>query len=213
MKCDSGIYVIGLTGGIASGKSTVSSMLSSFGAIVVDADKISRKVTETGSFGLEQIVAFFGRNILLPDGSLDRKKLGSIVFGNEEALNKLNSILHPVIDEKTCCVLDEIRKDCIEKEKPSIVIFDAPLLFEIGADKYVDEVWVVDVDRDLQLKRLMERDSFDYGEAMARINSQMPLSEKRRRAHEVIDNSGSLQETYQKVKELYEKAKRKTGIS
>ncbi|WBL14076.1 dephospho-CoA kinase [Sutcliffiella sp. NC1] len=189
--------VIGLTGGIASGKSTVANILKEKGIPVVDADIIAREVVEKGSETLNKLVETFSPAILHNDGSLDRAALGSIIFHNEDKRQLLNSIIHPNIrkrmKEKTAQYL---------QEGYSVVVMDIPLLFESKLTHLVDKTIVVYVDEEVQLKRLMERNILSKDEALARIHSQMPLKEKKNLANFVIDNNGSLDETTTQLQEI-----------
>ena len=193
----SGLYVIGLTGGIASGKTTVSDYLNSLGVCVIDADEVAHEVTSPGSAGFKEIIEEFGEDLLTAEGNLNRKKLGEIVFSDKEALSKLNAIVHPL-------VIENIRQMLVKIECSPCVVLDVPLLFESGMDDLCDEVWVVAVDEDTQVKRLMERDGYNLDEATRRVNAQMPLEEKVRRAHRVLDNTGTIEETKRQVDELFE---------
>lgn len=188
------VRVIGLTGGIASGKSLVSQQLQRLGAVVIDADRIARDLAEPGGALLEAITREFGSLYLDNPGRLDRKALGSLVFNNPEALGRLNRITHPLILAEIERLLQSYR--CSGR---SIVVLDAPLLLETGLEKSVDEVWVVMVDFQTQLKRLMERDGLTEAEARQRISLQMPLEEKERRADRTIDNRGTPEETERQV--------------
>lgn len=189
---------LGLTGGIASGKSTVSNMLRERGAKIVDADRISREIVLPGSPVLEQIAEEFGPEVIQEDGTLDRKKLGSIIFGDKEKRLKLNAIMHPKIREEM-----KMRIAQYEAEDPDgLVVADIPLLYESNLQQMFTEVMVVYVPYDVQLQRLMERDELSEAEAKERIASQMSLEDKRERADIVIDNSRSLQETATQI-ELY----------
>lgn len=187
--------LIGLTGGIASGKSLVSRQLQELGAMVIDADQIAREVVQPGRPGWELIVREFGRSFIDRDGGLDRKALGRLVFHNPQALEKLNRITHPLI-------LAEIdrRLQAYRSGPEGIAVLDAPLLLETGLDRFVDEVWVVLVDHQTQVKRLMERDWLTEQEAGQRIRLQIPLEEKASRADRVIDNRGLPEETERQVK-------------
>ena len=187
--------LIGLTGGIASGKSLVSCQLQRLGAAVIDADRIAHDVVQAGSPGWEMIVREFGRSIIGCDGELDRKALGMIVFNNPMELERLNLITHPLILAEIERLLQKYRS-----EHEDIVVLDAPLLFETGLDRSVDEVWVVTVDQQTQVKRLMSRDRLTEQEARRRILLQIPLEEKVRRADRVIDNGRTMEETGQQVK-------------
>ncbi|GGA81833.1 dephospho-CoA kinase [Ornithinibacillus halotolerans] len=189
--------VIGLTGSIATGKSTVSSMLRQLHIPVVDADQIARVVVEPGEPALTEIVHVFGEDILQPDGTLDRKKLGSIIFKNEDKRKLLNSIIHPAIRKK---MMEE--KDTYLKQGESCVVLDIPLLFESKLTHLVDKVLVVAVEEDVQLERLMERDGSTKEEAQVRIDSQIPIKEKVKLADAVINNNGTIDKTYQQLKEI-----------
>ena len=194
-----GLYVIGLTGGIASGKSTVSSMLSELGAVIIDADRLTREVQSPSSGALEEIRTAFGDEVILPDGSLDRRKLAEVVFRDRDALELLGSIIHPRVIARTEELLREMQSAALEEGRVRIVVVDAPLLLEAGVDRITDEVWVVALCRDEQVRRLMKREGYTRDEALSRIDSQMPLEEKKKRADHIIDNSGSVQETKEQV--------------
>lgn len=188
---------IGLTGGIASGKSFVSTYLSEKGLPIIDADKIARQVVEPGTPALEQIVNQFGEKILQTDGHLDRKALGSIVFASEEKRNQLNRIVHPAVREK---MLHDAA--AYKEEGYDTIIFDIPLLVESHLFHLVDQVWVVYVDEQTQLTRLMERDRSTREEALQRIRAQIPLDQKIQYGDQVIKNSGTKQETAQQIDQL-----------
>src|SRR5699024_7662062 len=174
--------IIGLTGGIASGKSTVSSMFNDFNIPVIDADQIARDVVRPGEEAYEKIIAQFGSNIVRPDRTLDRKKLGSIVFADNKRRQQLNNIVHPAIRQKMLQQRDEYVRD-----GKSSVVLDIPLLFESKLMHYVDKIIVVYVDENIQLKRLIDRDKLTDQEAKQRINSQLPLKEKVEQADATID--------------------------
>lgn len=181
---------IGLTGGIASGKSTVSTMLRELSFPIIDADVIAREVVEKGMEAYEGITNAFGKEILQADGSIDRAKLGAIVFNNEEKRKVLNSIVHPAVRKK---MNEQKEKYLAENEKA--VILDIPLLFESQLTHLVDKTIVVYVDSSTQLERLMNRNQFTKEEALSRIHSQLALDEKIKLADEVINNNGTIQET------------------
>jgi len=189
-----------LTGGIASGKSTVSRILSDLGATVIDADEVSREVVATGGDAWKEIVESFGAGILNEDGSIDRHKLGAIVFRDRSALERLNRIVHPRVIAVIESRLKELRR---RPDPPPAAVVDAPLLIEAGMTRMVDVVWVVGVDRHTQVERLMCRDRFTLEEAERRIAAQMPLAEKIRFADAVIDNSGPLEATERQVRDLW----------
>lgn len=191
--------VIGLTGGIACGKSTVARILKSKNAIIIDADLESKKLMQTGSPIWTKLAAEFGREILNPDNTISRSRLGDMVFGDKDKLNKLNSIVHPGVIEH---VADEIRRYKTLGRWPAIVL-DAPLLFEAGAEKLVDFTWVVAVDRQTQINRLLARDKITHAQALQRIEAQMPLEEKVARADAVINNAGSRRATRELVNDLW----------
>jgi len=180
------MLVIGLTGGIATGKSTVSALLKASNVPVVDADMIARQVVEPGTTALAKIEATFGQQVLFPDGTLDRKKLGSIIFTDESERKKLNAIVHPAIRRTT---LWQVLGYWIRGYK--YCVMDIPLLIEGGLWQWVGSVVVVYCSEELQLQRLMNRDSSSREDALARLNSQLPISEKVIYADIVVDNSGS----------------------
>lgn len=196
---------IGLTGGIASGKSTVAASLVRRGARLVDADQIAREVVLPGSPTLAEVALRFGQDILQEDGTLNRKKLGSIVFADAARRKELESILHPAI---RAIMRERMRQ--YETETPErLVVVDIPLLYESGLEGMVSEVMVVYVPRDLQLKRLMERDKLDPEQAASRLNAQMDIESKKSRADYVIDNSGTLEQTERQLDRFWrEKAER-----
>ncbi|MDN5311160.1 MAG: dephospho-CoA kinase [Thermoanaerobacteraceae bacterium] len=191
--------VIGLTGGIASGKSTISMLLKNRGAVIIDADKIAREIMTPGKPVWHAVIGHFGRGILLDGKNIDRKKLGRIVFSDQKLLETLNSITHPAIVQEI-----KERLDYYRHKNEKVVVVDAALLLEIGLDSLVDEVWVVVVDEKNQLKRLMDREKgMDLEEARNRIRAQMPLDEKIKMADKIIDNSGSIEETERQIDELW----------
>ncbi|MBU8684661.1 dephospho-CoA kinase [Bacillus haynesii] len=189
--------VIGLTGGIASGKSTVAQMFQQCGITVVDADVIAKEAVEQGMPAYQKIVETFGQGVLLETGDIDRRKLGEIVFANEEKRLQLNAIVHP-----------EVRKMMIKQRDEAIragerfVVLDIPLLYESGLEHLTDKVIVVWVPKELQLERLMKRNRFNEDEALNRIHAQHSLDEKKKRADAVIDNSGSLKDTEAQLHQL-----------
>lgn len=186
--------VIGITGSIATGKSTVSNMIKELGYTVVDADIAARVVVEPGEEAYEKIVQAFGEEILQPNGKLDRKKLGNIVFNNEDKRLLLNSIVHPAVRK---WMNDQKEEAFARGEK--MVFLDIPLLYESKLTHMTDKVIVVYVDQKTQLRRLMERNELTEEEALARINSQMSIEEKKKLADAVIDNRGPLEETQRQL--------------
>ncbi|HWQ74713.1 MAG TPA: dephospho-CoA kinase [Syntrophomonas sp.] len=185
------VIVIGLTGGIASGKSTVSKTLKELGAYIIDGDETAHSVIEPHKPAWRDMLDAFGRDILNPDDTIDRDKMGAIVFGNPDQLARLNQITHPRIMES---FKEDYRR--IKAANPNaILVLEIPLLYETFMDRMCDEVWVVWVDYETQLKRLMDRNHYSLEEAKSRIESQIPLDEKAHRADVVINNCGSIQET------------------
>ncbi|KEF39560.1 dephospho-CoA kinase [Schinkia azotoformans MEV2011] len=186
--------VLGLTGGIASGKSTVATMLRDLGIVIIDADVIAREVVEVGEDAYFKIIGAFGRTILHDDRTINRQKLGEVIFNNEQKRKVLNSIVHPAVREK----MSRLKMEFIEKGE-KIIVLDIPLLFESKQTHLVEKVILVYVDRDVQVKRLMQRNGLSVEEAEARINSQMPLTEKIPLADAVINNNGSIEETKEQL--------------
>ena len=187
---------IGLTGSIACGKSTVSHYLRSLGYVVADADAISRALTAAGGAALPHIRSTFGDSVFFPDGTLDRRALGSIVFGNEQRRAELNAILHPLI-------IGEVTAQVNSAEaKTGIAFADIPLLYECGMETHFDRIWVVSASRDTQIARLFERDGLSPKEACARIDAQMPLDEKCKRADAVITTEGTILDTQAQIDRL-----------
>jgi dephospho-CoA kinase len=182
------LKVIGLTGGIASGKSTVSNYLITKDYQVIDADIIARAVVKKGSVGLEKIVNVFGDSILLENGCLDRKKLRAIVFNDKEALKVLEDITHPLIIAK----IQENIKMMRENELINIVFLDSPLLFEMSLEHLVDEVWLVSTTVQNQISRIVERDDTTPLKARNIINQQMPLDQKVKKSDVIIENNSSI---------------------
>ena len=188
--------IIGLTGSIATGKSQSSKIFKQLGCYIIDADKLSRKLTVKGSKCLADIVKVFGEDILKPNGQLNRKKLGSIIFNDKVYKTQLEKIIHPHIIKKTNEVI-------AKKYKTTDIIVDAPLLFEVGLDRVCDKVIVIYAKYHLQLKRLMKRDNLSKQEAEKRIALQMPIEEKMELADITIDNSGTLAELKRNIKFIY----------
>ncbi len=193
------VLILGITGNIASGKSTVAKELARRGAVVVDADQLAREVVESGSSSLKKMVKVFGTEILQNDGHLDRDKLGQMVFADVKVRAMLNRIVHPEIAKKSIEQLQELK----QRIDIPLIVYEAPLLFEVGAEKRVDKVLVVKIDPEEQLKRLMERDRFTAASAQQRIVAQMPQQQKLTQADFVIDNSGSVAETLKQIDILW----------
>ena len=191
--------VVGLTGGIASGKSVVSTMFERLGARIVDADKIAREVVAPGAEGWRRIVERFGREILSPDGAVDRERLGAIVFDDARALSDLNAITHPLIGLEIASRIAASIEDGVP-----LVLVDAALLFESGAKgTYLEEAILVTTDEATQIERVTRRDGLRPEAAKKRIAAQMPLEEKKRLADYIIDNTGPLEETERQVRALW----------
>jgi len=191
--------LVGLTGGVATGKSTVSAMFRALGCVVIDADLLAREVVEPGRPAYERIVAEFGRQVLQSDGRLDRKALGAIVFSDPARRACLESITHPEIRARFAARLAELAAEGFE----GLVIFDAPVMIESGSYRTVDRLVVVTSDESLQLARQGSRDGLAADEALRRIRSQAPLPDKVKLADHVIDNSGDLRSTEAQVREVH----------
>lgn len=196
------MLTLGLTGGIACGKSEIAKILSSKGAIIIDLDHVARKVVEPGTEVWSNILSFFGQDVLLQDGTLNRRKLGEIIFSDAQKRKKLNDITHSTIIQQVQLDKEEFFSETENRDK--VLVIMAPLLIEAGMYNMVDEVIVVYCDEKTQKERLMKRDNIDEQEAERRIRAQMPWKEKIRCAHHVIDNSGSLGNTKKKVDELWD---------
>lgn len=182
--------VIGLTGGIASGKSTVAKMFKKRNVTVIDADVEARLAVEKGEKAYNEIVATFGNEILLPDNTIDREKLGAIIFHDESLRAKLNSIVHPAIRERMMQ-----KRHQAEQKGEQVIIMDIPLLFENKLTYMVDKTLLVYVDKDVQLNRLMKRNNLTREDALARIKSQMPLVDKKQLADAIVNNNNSIENT------------------
>jgi dephospho-CoA kinase len=193
------VLVAGLTGGIASGKSTVSRMFARSGANVIDADSIARQVVEPDQPAWRAIVDTFGREVICPDGSIDRRRLGDIVFKDANLRQLLEKIVHPDVQAEMESRLRQIR----DRTPHAVVIKDIPLLFESGMTGGLDEIVVVYVTPRVQLERLINRDSISKQDARRRIGAQIPLEEKRRWASIVIDNSADRELTARQVARHY----------
>ncbi len=189
--------VLGLTGGIGSGKSMVAQIFARLGAVVIDADQLAREVVEPGQPALQEIATAFGRDVLLSDGRLDRSKLAGIIFADPAKRARLDAITHPRIRAR----MDEEIK--ARRSGPGVLIVDIPLLYENARTHSVERVIVVWVDPQTQLRRIRQRDGLSAEAARQRIAAQMPLDAKRARADHVIDNSGSREDTRRQVEAIY----------
>ena len=195
------MYRIGLTGSIATGKSTVTNMLKELGAFVIDCDKTARDVVAPGTRGIAKIEAAFGKDAVAADGSMDRVYIGDLVFRNPGMKKRLENILFPLIFEALDAELLRL-----EREGATPVVFlDMPLLYEVKYDSYVDEVWLVYAPFEVQLSRLMKRNGYTKEEALLRIHSQISVDKKKSLAQQVIDNSGTLEDTKEQVRSLWER--------
>ncbi len=188
--------VLGVTGGIATGKSTVTAIFRSYGIPVVDGDEVAREVVQPQTEGLKRITTLFGREVLKQDGTLNRKKLGKWVFSDPEKRKQLDEALDQLIRAEI-----ERQRDAYIAQELSLVVLDIPLLFESHYEKEVDQVMVVYVPEDVQLQRLVARDKLTKAEAQKRINSQLSIELKKERADILVENSGSKEETEKIIKE------------
>ena len=190
--------LVGLTGGIACGKSTVSAMLADRGAIVVDADRVSRTVVEAGSAGLAAVIDAFGDRYLTAEGHLDRAALGQLIFGDSAARSRLNSIVHPRMARLTA-----ERIAAAQAAAPSLIVYDAALLIEMGQADRFRPLLVVHVPTAVQMARLRARDALTEADARSRIAAQMPVAEKAALADHLIDNGGTRAQTEAQVERLF----------
>ncbi|HEK7041508.1 TPA: dephospho-CoA kinase [Staphylococcus aureus] len=190
--------VIGLTGGIASGKSTVSELLSVFGFKVVDADTAAREAVKKGSKGLAQVREVFGDEAIDENGEMNRRYMGDLVFNHPEKRLELNAIIHPIVRD----IMEEEKQEYLKQGYN--VIMDIPLLFENELENTVDEVWVVYTSESIQMDRLMQRNNLSLEDAKARVYSQISIDKKSRMADHVIDNLGDKLELKQNLERLLE---------
>jgi dephospho-CoA kinase len=192
------MFVIGLTGGIGTGKSQVSRLLEGLGAAVVNADLLGHEVYKPGSDGLKEVVGTFGEDILTSEGEVDRRKLGAIVFGDPEQMKKLNAITHPRIYR-----MAESRIRELVEQGSEVIVLEAALLIEANWTSLVDEVWVTISPEDEVVKRLQERNGLSKEAILSRINSQMAQAERAEYGNLLIENSGSLEDLAEHVTELW----------
>lgn len=190
--------IIGLTGGIACGKSTISQTLSSLGAVIVDGDLLSRELTCPGGVALPDIRSTFGDAVFAPDGTLNRRALGARVFSSPAEKDKLDALMQPLLRQQILLRIDKARQS-----GAAICVLDMPLLFEAGLDSLCDTVWCATLPRETQLQRLQARDGFTRQEAENRLNSQMPTEKKARRADVVISTVGEIAQTQAMIPPLY----------
>ena len=197
------MLVIGLTGGIATGKSTVATIFKKAGAVIIDADQIARELVKKGQPAHRAIVEKFGKNVLLPDGEINRSALGDIIFNDPHKKDLLNKIVHPYVRRE-----QERQLKQIEKANPNtLVILDIPLLLESEMYKDLSDVVVVYAPEHIQIQRLMQRDNIPRADALARVRSQMPIEEKKDKATIVIDNSSSRENTRKQTLKIFQQLK------
>ena len=197
-------YVIGLTGGIGCGKTEAARYLESLGAAHLDADKVSRALTAENGEALGEIRRVFGDAAFREDGALDRGKLGKLVFSSEPARRALEGILHPLVQRNMLAAMDEAARN-----GAGVVILDVPLLFETGMDALCDETWALYAPRDRQIARIVARDGLSPEDAVARIDSQMPVEERNARATYVIDTDRPIERTQAELEQLYRAAQKR----
>lgn len=197
------VKIIGITGGIASGKSTVTEFLRQPGYQVIDADQVVHELQEPGERLYQALLSTFGSAILQEDGRLDRPKLGAMIFGNPELLAQSSQLQNEIIREELA------RRRDLLAETEDIFFMDLPLLFELGYDNWFDQIWLVDVTEETQLSRLMNRNALNQEEAEKRIAAQLSLQEKRKRADVLIENNGGLEETRQQLLDALQKLERR----
>lgn len=193
------MIVVGLTGGLATGKSSVARLFQDFGAIVIDADVFAREAVEPGRPAWRDIVRVFGKKVLQSDRTLDRRTLGRIVFGNRAKLKQLGAIVHPRVAREQ----NRLTREIARKDPDAVIIYDAPVLIEAGAHKRVNKIIVVAADQATQIKRLCNRSHFSRAEALRRIRSQLPLAQKIKLADYVIDGTLSFEQTKNEVQRIY----------
>jgi dephospho-CoA kinase len=193
--CSAAMILVGLTGGVATGKSTVAKMFKRCGAVIIDADQLAHDVVKPGKPAWLEIVKTFGRAVLNPDRTLNRRELGAVVFGSRTKLRQLEQIIHPRVAREQA----RLTKQAARKDPHAVVIYDVPLLFEAGIDKRVDHTIVVTANRETQIARLKKRNGLSRVEAIRRIRSQMPLAKKIQRADHVLNGTLSRPSLRQQV--------------
>ena len=192
--------VIGLTGGIGSGKSTVSQLLAELGAVILDADRVGHEAFKPNTEAWHEVVATFGQQILTPGGEVDRKKLGAIVFSDPESLSRLNQIMHPRMYNMMKAQIEEYRRQGVD-----VVVLEAAILIEANWTSLIDEVWVTVAPEAAVLERVKKQRGLDEGQTLARIRSQLSNEEREKHADVVINNDGDLDEVKTRVKELWQR--------
>lgn len=203
----SGMLLIGLTGGVATGKSTVAKLFKACGAEVIDADALARQVVQPGKPAWRDIVRLYGKHVLEPDRTLNRPILARIVFRDPRKLRTLSHIIHPRVAREQ----SRLTRDIARKDPHAIIVYDVPLLFEASVDKRVDRIIVVSADRETQIARLQRRNCLMRTEALQRIRSQMPLASKIKQADHVIDSTLPLSQLKRVVKDVYAVLRRQEG--
>jgi len=198
------MLIVGLTGGVASGKTAVSEVLKEEGAYIIDADQIARELVQPHGPAWNELVRTFGKEILQGDESIDRKKLADMVFVDPNQRKLLNQILHPLITGE----MDRRTREIGQKNSEAVVVIDAPLLIELGYHRKMDKLIVVTSTQDQQIERLKEREGLNSGAALRILSSQMPLEEKVKLADIVIRNEGSLDETKKRAREVFQELKK-----
>lgn len=203
MISSAAMILIGLTGGVATGKSTVAKMFEHCGAIVIDADQLAREVVQPGKPAWRGIIRRFGRSVVNQDRTINRQVLGQIVFHNRTKLRQLERIIHPRVAREQI----RLTREAARKDRHAVVVYDVPLLFEAGIDKRVDRIIVVTADRETQIARLKKRNGLTRAEALRRIKSQMPLARKKRLANDELDGTSSLKQLVRAVDRMFKKLK------
>jgi len=198
------MLIVGLTGGIASGKSTIADMFKGEGAYIIDIDMISRDVVKPGKPAWQDVIHIFGKEVLNEDQTLNRKKVGDIVFSDAEKRKKLEEIIHPKITAETLMKINEIAK----KDNQAIVIIDIPLLIETDKQDTVNKVVLVYTSPQGQIERLVKRDGLSLEDAHKRLTSQMPIENKKKYAHYIINNEEPLKKVQKRVKEIFRELKK-----
>jgi dephospho-CoA kinase len=203
VRSEKNLYIIGLTGGIASGKTTAANVLKKLGAVVLDADKVSRELVKKDEPAYEEIIDVFGKDILDKDGNIKRDELAEIVFNNNKLLTDLENIIHPRVIKAFHNKINEIKK----KYPHKVIVMDVPLLIESNMHKMADEIWIVAVNKEEQIKRLINRDNISYEEALRKIENQMSLEDKLKYADKVINTEKSIKETEKEIVNLWHNIK------
>ncbi|MEE9280537.1 MAG: dephospho-CoA kinase [Myxococcota bacterium] len=203
------MLVIGLTGGIAAGKSTAASLLRELGAAVIDADRLGHRVYEPGTRGFDRVVEDFGRDVVAGDGTIDRRALGDKVFGKPEALKRLTDIVWPLIRELAAEEIEQLAAEDADR----VIVLEAAVLLEADWDDLVHEVWVVVVEPEIAIERLVSRDGMSRDDALARIRSQLSNRERLQRSDRAIDNSATPDELRGHLRLEWERLEQRTGKS